>query len=247
MAQITFVKKAQQRYTQIDVLNEDGTPQRTQMMDSRTGRPKVTKTGAFQYMPVRVRDLENPLPMPVCDKCSETIKVGSPYKHVSPKTGPYGGATRFRCGDCPAWQEWELSSSLNAMIAQIVDEAEREAFGADEADTITSALETAAASVRELALEKEEAAENVREGFGHDTSVSEELDEIADQLNGWADVIGDAEVPDYPEESECEECEGQGQGCGACEETGNVIDPTELDEWVRSAEDAMEVLQNCPV
>ena len=208
MARVTRVKAAQQRYQMVPVLNEDGTPKRTPVM--RTDREgnkvqKVTKRGSLVFMDVTVADKDQPLPNRKCGKCSKEIQVGDPYKHTSVKSS-YGGTTYYRCASCPDWLPWELSSSLSARAAEISHDFHDEFDGADieSADEVTDMLNSAAERVRELAEEKREGAQNIEDGFGHATMQSDELNDIADQLDSWADDIEGADIPECPEPEEQE-------------------------------------------
>jgi hypothetical protein len=195
-------------------------------------------------------------PLLTCDACQKAIEVGQPYKHMSIKTGPYSSLKLVRCGPCPTWQVWEYSNSTSARIAQISHEARTALESAETVDEVTDALQAAADAVRELADEKREGAQNIEEGFGHPTSQSEELTDLAEQLDSWADELEQATVPDFPdpEDAECESCEGKGTGgedmdtCADCKGTGHPEDPTEeqLDEW-REEVANMSELDDSPV
>ena len=212
MARITRVQKAQQRYEQVPVLNEDGTPKQTPVM-SRHGTQKVTKRGKPVFMTVTVQDRTKPLPNRKCGKCGKEIEVGSPYKHISPRSGPYGGRTLYRCKSCPDWHVWEYSGSLSARLAEIdfnfTEELDAEF---EDTDYVQDALNTAAEAVREIAGEKTEAADNIENGFQHATYQSDELRDQGEQLESWADEIESADIPELPEpeETECEPCDGTG-------------------------------------
>lgn len=275
MARITHVKSAQARYATKQVLNEDGTPKRTVIRDTRTGEPKLAKDGRQQFMPVKVRDLDKPLPPHNCEVCKQPILPGSSYKHVSPKSGPYGGATRYRCAACPTWQPWDLSNALWARLAQIVSAAQEAADGADSAETVTEALSGAAEAIREISEEKREGAENIESGFGRSTEQSDALNEVADALEGWAEELEGAEIPDYPEDTDCEECDGggtqdeecdtcggegivnDGERCGDCDGQGEqthdcaycggdgTVEP-DIDGWETEVADALALLENDP-
>lgn len=273
MARTTFVKKAQQRYAQVVVKNPDGTPKRTPVM-RKDGTQKTNKHGRPVFMTVKVADKNQPLPMPKCDKCGETIKVGQPYKHISPKSGPYGGRTLYRCGTCPTWQVWEYSSSLSARTAQIAYDFTNEIDSAESEDDISSALETAAESIREIAEEKREAAQNIEEGFGHSTYQSEELEQVAEDLDTWADEVESADVPSQ-DEYQCEECSGEGtvdcdecdggqvkdeddedggtKDCDTCGGTGTVDcdecddNHVDLSAWREAVMNEVTIVDECPV
>lgn len=276
MPRITHVKKAQQRYARVPVLDENGLAKRVPVSRvTKTGRP-VFKAGADQ-----VRQ--------TCDKCGVEIKVGDPYKWIAPKSGPYGGTRRHRCAACPNWQVWEYSYSLSARLAQIVHEGENSLADCASKDDLESAVESIADEIQSIAEEQEEKADNIEEGFGHETYISEELREQAEQLTEWADEVREAldTLDDAPEESECQECDAEGsltrrdtcetcygtgifQGehanetcpncdgnryveygeeCSQCGGTGTA-DPTdeELDEWLEEAQGAIiDALSNCPL
>lgn len=201
MPRVNHVKRAQQRYATKPVIDPaTGEQKRTPMMNSRTGEQKVTKSGRPVFLRITERDLDSPKPMPRCDypQCAHEdreIAVGSPYKWIQPS----GGAMRSRHADCPSWNVWEYSSSLSARIAEIqhgtadsiesVEDAE--AWAADKAQEI-----------RDLAEEKRESAQNMEEGFGHETSQSQELNETADQLEEWADEVENVDLPDEPEDED---------------------------------------------
>ncbi len=226
MAKVTHVKKAQQRYKTVPVLGEDGQPKRVPVMRKDGVTQKTTKTGRPITRRVTVEDKDQPLPNRHCDKCGVEIKVGDPYKHVTPKTSAYGGTKRVRCGTCPTWAPWELSQSLSARIQQAQNDA---TSGVEETDpqSVADALRAMAESVRDLAQEKEESAQNVEDGFGHPTEVSEELANTAEELNTWAEELDDAaseaesvEVQD--EMVECGECDDGQVDCPACNGEGTV-------------------------
>jgi DnaJ-class molecular chaperone len=118
---------------------------------------------------------------------------------------------------------------LSARLAEISYHFFLALLDAEDPDAVQAALEDAAQGARDLAEEKRESASNIEDGFGHPTSMSEELEEIAQTLDGWADEIEFVEVPDLPEPEpeECDECEGSGEdeiACYTCDGTGEVED-----------------------
>ena len=195
-------------------------------------------------------------PLHVCDRCATEIPVGSPYKHISIKTGPRSSRTLIRCSLCPVWHVWEYSNAASARTAQIVHEAETALADVTTADDVSDVLQTAADAARELAEEKRESASNIEDGFGHSTTQSEELTDLADQLEDWASTLEGATIPDYPDPAdvECEECDGTGTGgedmdtCRECNGTGHPAEPTEdqMDEWRTEVSEISE-LQDSPV
>lgn len=272
MARITHVKRARQRYETVPVLDDQG-EQVIIPVTNKDGSPKTDKHGRQITIRKTTEDLTKPLPPRTCEHCGEPIEVGTPYKHVTPRSGPYGGQQRNRHETCPTWQIWELSNSWSARAAQAVDGFDGayftdEATGPDDIDT-----SEVADAIRELAEESREAAENIRDGFGHDTWLSEEADSRADELDQWADEVENVDLPDLddPEEVACPECEGEGRvenpdydaddedsdeeeeiDCPDCDGTGRVEgeEHTEeqLNDWRDEAAAAIDdVLGACPV
>lgn len=252
MARVTHVKKAQQRYATVPMIDPETGEQKVTPVMRRDGTQKVTKRGKPVVMRVTRIDKSQPLPNRTCERCSAEIKPGDPYKHVSPKSGPYGGRTRVRCAACPTWQPWDLSSALWARLAQIAHDFGTTLEEVESEDEVTSALEDAANEVREIAEEKREGAQNIEDGFGHPTSQSEELNEVADELDSWADEIEQVSLPDFPEpeEEDCGECLGSGEveeECPDCEGTGED-DATDEDEEVEDCEECSgsgEITESC--
>jgi len=205
MARITHVKRTQQRYKTVPVIDpETGEPKRTPVMrkdgTQKKTRDKPGRPGRPVFMTVTVADKTQPLPLYTCDACREPIEIGTPMKHISPKSGPYGGRKLTRHESCPTWRIWEYSSSWSARIAQAVDGFDIET--AESTDDVQSALDDVAAAIKELADESRETAGNIEDGFGHATSQSEEAEQRADDLDGWADEISGVDIPELPEPEE---------------------------------------------
>jgi hypothetical protein len=274
MARIKYVKKAQARFRTVPVLNEDGSQKTTPVLRS-DGSPKTTKSGREITRRITVEDPNQPLPLRKCDNCGRTIDIGTPYKWVAVKTSAYYSTKRVRCGTCPSWQQWELSSSLSARLAQ-VDHDARNGLDETDASAVSDALRSAADAVRDIALEKAEGADNIENGFGHETEQSSELRQISDDLETWADELesaaDEASGIEVPEETlDCEECNGEGEiecfDCGGegkqgeddcdqcngsgqldCEECedGQVENP-DYQEALDQLEEQLGKLDECPV
>lgn len=261
MPRINHVKKAQQRYATVPILDEQGQQKRVPMMSTRTGEQKVSKHGRPVNIGLTQRDTDNPLPMPTCDFCQEEIEVGTPYKWIE----PHGSGVRNRHEACPTWNVWEYSSSLSSRIAEIqgTNDVPDSFESVDEAQDWANEV---ALQIRELSEEKRESAQNLEDGFGHETEQSMELNDIADQLESWADEVEGADIPEYPEaeEADCDECEGTGKvtvkldmgdfesDCEKCEGTGQYTpeEPAEdqIGEWIDEVKDALQnALDACPL
>lgn len=256
MARVTVVKRAQQRYEMVPVIDEaTGQQKRVPIMNTRTGKPKTDKRGREVTIGLTVRDYNKPKPMPRCgyEGCkheSREIKVGESYKWIE----PHGRGVMTRHADCPTWNVWEYSSSLSARIAEIQGTNDVPDDLAEPSDA-TSWLEDVAQQIRDLAEEKRESASNIEEGFGHETEQSAELNDIADQLESWADDLEGTEVPDLPEpeEEDCDTCggtgtddsvEGEETPCTECDGTGQTTpdEPSEeqMDTWREEVTEALQ-------
>ena len=284
MARITHVKSARQRFATVPVIDPaTGEQKTTPVMLTRKVRQengeytetkvqKKTKHGRPVFMKVTESDKNQPLPNYTCETCGGEIKVGDPYKHVTPKSGPYGGRTRRRCASCPTWEAWDLSNALWARIEQVISPAQtavEDAKAEHDADAVRSALEEAAQGIRDLAEEKTEAAQNMEDGFGHETEQSMELADQGGELEQWADEIESAEVPDFPEEpegeQECAHCGGSGEvdepesedsdgdtvECSKCAGEGQVeameVTEDQINDWETEVDQGADVLGSNPL
>lgn len=200
MARVTSVKKAQQRFKTVPVLDSAGQPLTIPVL-RRDGSPKKTKSGREITRRLTVEDRNHPLPNRKCDKCGKEIKPGDPYKWTKPKSGPYGGSMRVRCAACPTWRPSETTSSPALGTLYAAQEAFDDALAnVESVDDIRSALEELAEGVREAGQVYEESADNMEQGFGHETSLSEELKEKAEALSSAADEIENADLEDWDED-----------------------------------------------
>lgn len=142
----------------------------------------------------------------VCDRCGVKLSAGESYKWVGLRpSGPGSHLKKKRCTSCPTWRQSELVFSKRAGIYAAMESWEDFLDnGFDTPDEVQSALEEVANQVREVAGEYEESADNMEDGFGHATYKSDELREIAETLEGWADEIEYAidSLPDAPDEDD---------------------------------------------
>jgi hypothetical protein len=259
MARITRVAKAQQRYHTLPILDAAGKPVKIPLT-RKSGAPRTDKRGNPVFITKTMADTSRPKPLERCDKCGKTIEVGSPYKHMSPKSGPYGGRRMVRCQACPDWQVWEYSSSLSARLAQVSNDFWESVSSAESQEDVQMALQDAQSAIEEIAQEKKDGAQNIEDGFGHETSTSQDLMQQGEDLESWANEIGYLDVPNYPEaESQtCDVCGGQGatddkpeELCEKCEGNGFYTpeQPTEeqLEEWRSEVQDACSQIDDSPV
>lgn len=257
MARITHVKAAQQRYKMVPVLDDQGNPTyRTQQL------ARASKRGKTEYKQQITREDRTSLVPPLtCDHCREPIVIGTPYKWVKTKN-TYGGTRHNRHESCPSWQPWELSNSVSARVAQILNDHSVPTDW-EVIEDLEAEGQSLAEEVRSLAEEKTEAADSLEEGFGHETSQSAEIREVADSLEGWADELEQIDFPEQPE-TDCETCEGHGTllrttetidgpeevetGCAECKGTGQTLNTDALDTWREEAEQALQdAMDNNPI
>ena len=126
--------------------------------------------------------------------CGHVIAPGDGFKHISPRVpGSLGSVTRYRCLTHPDWHLWEYSSSLSARIAEIQYDGNNEILQSDE-NTIEDLPTILGEKIRELADEKRESAQNIEDGFGHSTSLSDELNGQAYELESWADSVESVDI-----------------------------------------------------
>lgn len=126
-----------------------------------------------------------------CGRCQIRIRRGDEYlwfQHAyRPKT--------IRClKHYPSQSELTTSDKLARLysIQEGFDALLKEFHKATNADDVTSALEAAEDEAREVAGEYDESADNIEEGFGHETSMSEEIRGKGDSCETWADALSTA-------------------------------------------------------
>jgi hypothetical protein len=237
MARITHVKKAQQRYKMVPVLNEDGFPKSTPVL-RQDGTPKLTRHGSPIFRAVTVADKDQPLPPLVCDHCHQPIEVGTPYKWVAVKR-TYGGVTYNRHEGCPNWRQSQLSTSRMAEIYDAQEDASTAIFSAETNDDLEAARDAFAEVVREVAEGYRESADNIEDGFGHPTGQSEELAGRADELESWADEIEDWSADDNEPDEDDD---------GWTDDDGENPFQEAHDEWLSAAQESLDsLIGECPL
>ena len=205
MARITYVKKAQQRYATVPVIDPETGTQKVIPVFRKDGvTPKKTKAGKEITRRVTVADKSQPLPDHRCEKCGWEIKVGESYKWIKPKSGPYGGRTRYRCSTCRNWRPSETTSStIKGIVYSAQENFDDITSGLNPEgglDAIIEAINDVAEGYREAAEAARESASNIEDGFGHPTFQSEELEERADSLESAADSCESWDGEDFDEE-----------------------------------------------
>lgn len=266
MPRVTHVKHARQRYETVPVIDpETGEQKTTPMISKRTGEQKTTKRGKPVVLGLTRQDRTKPLPnikcdFPGCTVDGGEILPGTPYKHITPRSGPYGGRQRSRHAEHPSWKVWEYSSSTSARVAQIQDamDSSIDAFEFSDPSDFEGLKDELSQMAQELLDEKEDALSNMPEGLAYGSQVEEQRD----TLQEWVDSIESVGQPEDPEtEEDCPECNGVGRvpdvdsieeeaeiDCDECSGTGLVEIDGIPDEWIEEAKEALrDAIGECNV
>lgn len=204
MARTTFVKKAQQRYATVPVIDPATGEQKVTPVIGRNGEQKTTKAGKPVVLRVTQADKSQPLPNEKCERCGKEITPGSPYKWIAPKSGPYGGHKRTRCAECPGWRPSETTSStIKSIVYGAQENFSDELMGIEDIESLVDAVHTVGESYREAGEAARESATNIEDGFGHATYQSDELNERADSLESAADELENWEPSNEVDEDAC--------------------------------------------
>jgi len=171
-----------------------------------------------------------------CYKCGTEIHPGDSYKWFANRIGRYSQRKDF-CANCPVRpSDTTTSPHLSALYAAQESAEDQLAAGGELglAD-IAQIVREYAEAVREVGEGYGESADNIEEGFGHETYQSQEIREKADECDSAADTIESAaddieslEDPDADASEFLDEYEG---------ETGDDDQPTDADEfeeWVEA-------------
>lgn len=140
-----------------------------------------------------------------CEKCGKALPKGSSYKWCAPRAGSFtSGRKRIRCLDCPGWRPSEVTSSSHLATLYGAQEAFDDflsEWDGEDADALRGAISSFAEGVREASDSYGESAQNIEDGFQHETSMSQELREKSESLSSWADEIeaAESEITDFDE------------------------------------------------
>lgn len=191
-----------------------------------------------------------------CGRCGSKIEPGQPYKHWSFR---YGGK-HIRCtkSECaPRASDLTSNDKLSTLYAagenfddSVVD------WDGEDGDDLKSMLQEYADEVRSVAEMYEESAQNIEDGFQHETSQSEEQRGYAEELNSFADDIEaiQYDIDDWNEEDARAEVlmelsldEVETLTADQEEDVKNALDEKKQ-EWVESArETAADASSTCPL
>lgn len=233
MARTHYVKKAQQRYEMVPTLDDDGNPKVVPRL-RKDGTPKTTKKGKEITVRLTHADKSKPKPNLTCGKCGKEIEPGMPYKWVQPKSSVYGGSKRYRCDTCPGWRQSELTSSKMAGVYSAQEQLDDQLGSCESVDDFMALRDDLADQIESVGEEYKEAAQNIVDGFGHETMQSDELEEKGDSLIEWAEEIRNVDFDEEPDEPD--------------EEPDEDSDEDERETWLSEMQDRLsDALAECPV
>lgn len=165
-ARVHYVKHARQRYVKVPKLGDDGQQVLTPVT-RKSGAPRLRKSGQQVVKRIRVADKEQPVPMPKCGKCGDTIEVGAPYRWF---TVGFRGSAQFRCmkpGCTPRPSQLESSEHVGNVLSAMEDaEANINAIEADNAGDFTASFEDELTAIAEAADEGAQAYREADDAFG---------------------------------------------------------------------------------
>ena len=193
----------------------------------------------------RVKYVEHSRDERTCERCGDTIPKGGGYRSF--KVGFRSRFKHVRCmkPECSPRQS-EMTASKMAGVYAAIEGAEDELAALEQggpeedASNVTSALDTAAEGIEEVAQEYREANAASPTGYVFGEDLNERADEIssaADELQGWQPS---ADEPDYdscdnedheePDEGEDREVVERGTNCDSCAEIAGEWWATVIDE-----------------
>jgi hypothetical protein len=159
--------------------------------------------------------------LPRCGRagCGRTIQKGDRYFWWANRApGMRGGQKHFRCNDhFPTLAE--RTPGRRGQLYGIQEAAEQElalisvsqdgegVVEVPEPDAFTSVAESAADELEALAEEIREGAQNIEDGFGHETEQSAEMVEKADALDEVVQDLRSIDIDEAPEQEEDEDAD----------------------------------------
>ena len=135
-----------------------------------------------------------------CRRCGHEIEAGEPYKYLDKRMG----FTRFytmRIIYCAQHfpKASELAAGKTSQLLSICEGLTETIDGAESAENITDAMSSAASDIESLADEYQEGADNIEQGFQHETEQSQAMAEKGEELRTWAGELEEFEAEDEAE------------------------------------------------
>lgn len=173
------------------------------------------------------------------DYPEQGIAKGDKYWYWTPYRG------RRRMSKTPPKPSQSESNPTRASYLAIQEGLSNDIASASSIDDLNSALESAADEASGIAEELREKASNIEDGFQHETELSSQFNEQADEVDQWAETLRGAQADDADEPEEPTEPERAGFGTDAEFEAAQVDFKTNKeafeqahDDWEQALEDA---------
>jgi hypothetical protein len=142
-----------------------------------------------------------------CSKCGDVIKEGQTYRHWAFR---FGGK-RVRCAKSECYpKQSDLTSNEQLSALYAANEGAEEDLAdwkSDEIGDLEAIRDNLASQVEEVASGYREKADNIESGFGHSTSVSDELTEKADEVDSYQQEIEGVSFEEFEFDAESEASE----------------------------------------
>lgn len=181
-----------------------------------------------------------------CHNCRREIKPGDAYKWFANRIGRSSIRKNY-CSTCHIRQsDMTTSPHLQTIYAgqEAADDALDGLDGRGTLDSLSAIMRDCAEAYREAQASYEESADNIEEGFGHETYQSEEIREkaqacesAADELESAADEVENMDDPDLSDEELKEDFDYEGE----TDENDEPVDKDdydrELHEWAEEQRD----------
>lgn len=175
-----------------------------------------------------------------CIKCGADINPGDPYKWFASRIGRFSQRKDF-CANCPV-RPSDQTTSPHLQTIYMAQESAQDALdkGGDLGlGDIAEIVRGYAEGVREAGQGYEESADNMEDGFGHETYMSTEIREKAEACEGFADETDSAaddieglDDPDVDESELLDEYEGDLIEEGDPAEIGKPVDADDFEQFV---------------
>ena len=137
-----------------------------------------------------------------CSKCGKTITPGMPYQWWANKLPrARGSVRRIRCMDCTPSRA-DMTPGRRGELMRAQESFDNQLAEATTFDDLRSVRDDIAQQLHDLASELTDGADNMEQGFGHETYQSQELRERGETLDEVADRMEYTEPDNEPEEDD---------------------------------------------
>lgn len=126
-----------------------------------------------------------------CWRCNKDINEGDSYSWVALRVGRMSTRKNF-CTEHPPRASDMTTSDKLARLYEAQESVEDALDGDFTRDDVAQALRDAGEAAQEVAQEYEESADNIEEGFGHETQMSEEIREKSSNCEDWSSTLDSA-------------------------------------------------------